>query len=89
MTKPYGSVADLLARHPLFVGLSGGILERIAASTEVLRFRKHDPIFEQGAPLRGLKIVLEGWARTLVWDLEGRAVAFDLWNRDSLLGLDD
>ncbi|MBZ0254112.1 MAG: Crp/Fnr family transcriptional regulator [Candidatus Methylomirabilis sp.] len=83
------SVAEPLFRHSLFANLAGAVLENLSRASAIVRFRRHSDVFTQGAPVKGLKIVLEGWARTLVWDPEGRSVGLDLWNRDSLPGLDD
>ncbi len=64
MNGQHVSVMAALRSSALFEGLSGDILERVAAGSSLESRREGPPTFAQGTVAKGFFIVVDGWALT-------------------------
>lgn len=66
------STRDRLRRLDLFAGLEDDALDRVAGLSRVVHLRKHDLLFQEGEPYRGMFIVLDGLAVVYKLSDDGR-----------------
>ncbi len=65
---------ELIRRVPLFSMLTAGQGESVAAAVVKRRFKRGEPIVEQGKQSNALSIILTGRARVIATDARGREV---------------
>ncbi len=63
---------ERLARVPLFAGLDGESLDRLAQLSRLLHLGRKETLFSEGEPYRGMFVVLEGLAVVYKLAAEGR-----------------
>lgn len=71
---PSISVADLLARVPLFAGLTVAQMATVAASLSKRRYKRGEAIVAQGATSRSLYVIVMGSAKVIARDSHGKEV---------------
>lgn len=67
-------VVELLRHCPLLFGTGQESLERVAALSTLIGFRRREHVFAEGEPSRGLWILIDGRVRVFHSDAEGRQV---------------
>jgi len=67
-------IIDVLKRCPLTFGIDEGSLEEFVPLCGLLTFKRHDQIFAEGEPSRGLWVLVHGRVRLFHSDAEGRQV---------------
>lgn len=65
---------ELIRRVPLFSVLTAGQAESVASAVVKRRFKRGEPIVEQGKKSNALSIILTGRARVVTTDARGREV---------------
>jgi CRP-like cAMP-binding protein len=77
---------DLIRRVPLFAKLSVQQMEKLAAGVIKKRYRRGEIIVEQGKVSNSLFIILNGRARVLITDRQGREVILATLREADYLG---
>lgn len=65
------SVAEILSRQPLFVGLSEAELQQIAQTTREYRVQKNEVIFQKGESPQGMHLVVMGQIKLAIPSPQG------------------
>lgn len=65
------SVAEILSRQPLFVGLSESELQQIAQTTREYRVQKNEVIFQKGESPQGMHLVIMGQIKLAIPSPQG------------------
>jgi CRP-like cAMP-binding protein len=67
---------DILTRSPVFKGLPGSELQKIASRTTWKRYTKGEGIFEAGSPCDSFLVVLQGLVKTSVSSIYGTKITY-------------
>ncbi len=78
--------ADALARCPLFAGAGPGAAARLAAETQVRRFRRGETVFHAGDPGDALHVVVEGRFKVVLPSEGGQEAVVAVLDRGDFFG---
>jgi CRP-like cAMP-binding protein len=77
---------DILAKTPLFSGLTPAELDMVAAMTRQVRLKKHEPLFYKGDAGDALYVVVQGVVRISTVSADGRETVLNLMNAGQIFG---
>jgi CRP-like cAMP-binding protein len=78
--------ADALGRCPLFAGAGPGAAARLAAETQVRRFRRGETVFHAGDPGDALHVVVEGRFKVVLPSEGGQEAVVAVLDRGDFFG---
>ena len=76
----------ILARTPLFAGLTPAELDTISVMTRLVRLKKQEPLFYKGDPGDALYVVVQGVVRISTVSADGRETVLNLMNAGQIFG---
>lgn len=79
-------VAQILARQPLFQGLSEAELQQIAQATREYRVQKNEVLFQKGEPTQGMHLVVMGQVKLSIPSPQGGEKVMHLANPGQSFG---
>ena len=80
------SVAEILSRQPLFVGLSEAELQQIAQTTREYRVQKNEIVFQKGESPQGMHLVIMGQIKLAIPSPQGSEKVMHIVNPGQSFG---
>lgn len=85
--EPISDSRRLLAQIPLFQGIPGPLLDRLAQATRRRRFGPGTPLFRQGDEAQTVFVVISGYLRLVQHTAEGKDVTMATFGAGDVIGL--
>ena len=79
-------VSAIVAKQPIFEGLTLAQVKIVTACAEIRRLKKHEVLFRQGCAHSGVFIIQSGIIRTYYVAAHGREVTLAYWRSGTLVG---
>lgn len=80
------SITEILSRQPLFSGLDGQEIERLARSAQEYRTSKHEVLFQKGVHPSSLHLIVAGQVKLFLPSMQGSEKIVRLANPGEVFG---